>query len=245
MAFWIIPILAVALAATDPDALRTFPELCQAHGFRVETHNVTTEDGYILTLFRIPGLAGEEITLDKPTVLMMHGLIDSADTFIVNDEDKAPGFILAKNGFDVWFGNSRGSRYSRAHVKLDPNSDATFWEFTWQHMAKFDLPAMIEFILKATNKEKISYIAHSQGTTQMFAALSENNRVSNYLNLFVALAPVASTANIDSISITMLKDTPLLSILKFLGVYEFFPADSKSIVFDYLCNFMELSLIHI
>lgn len=240
MAIWIVLLFSAVFAKTDPDALRPFPELCQAYGFQVETYNITTDDGYILTVFRIPGLLGEEITLEKPVIFMQHGLIDSADTFIVNDYDKAPGFILARRGFDVWFGNSRGSRHSRAHVSLDPNHDKIFWQFSWQHMADHDLPAVLDFVAKTT-KKKITYIGHSQGTTQMFAALSENSKVASYLNLFVALAPVASTTHVDSITISMLKDSPLLSTLKFLGIYEFFPADSKSIIFYYVCSFLKLA----
>lgn len=62
---------------------------------------------------------------------MQHGLIDSSDTFIVNDPDKAPAFIMAKNGFDVWLGNSRGNKYSRRHVSLNPDKDAAYWNFSW------------------------------------------------------------------------------------------------------------------
>ena len=36
--------------------------------------NVTTEDGYILELWRIAGKKGEEIDNTKPIILLMHGL---------------------------------------------------------------------------------------------------------------------------------------------------------------------------
>jgi pimeloyl-ACP methyl ester carboxylesterase len=39
-------------------------------------------------------------------------------------------------------------------------------------MAEFDQPALWEYIMKVTGVEKITYIGHSQGTTQMFASLS-------------------------------------------------------------------------
>ena len=37
------------------DATRTFAQICEENGFDFETHEVTTEDGYILSVWRIPG----------------------------------------------------------------------------------------------------------------------------------------------------------------------------------------------
>jgi len=67
-------------------------------------------------------------------VFLQHGLVDSSDTWIINDEAKAPGFILANRGYDVWLGNNRGNKHSRKHVKYNPDKDKAFWEFTFQHM---------------------------------------------------------------------------------------------------------------
>ena len=41
------------------DAKRSFEEICAENGFAFEMHEVTTVDGYILNVFRIPGLASE------------------------------------------------------------------------------------------------------------------------------------------------------------------------------------------
>ena len=42
------------------------------------------------------------ITNHKPIILLQHGLLDCSDSFIINDEDKAPAFILANKGYDVY-----------------------------------------------------------------------------------------------------------------------------------------------
>lgn len=64
---------------------------------------------------------------------------------MVNDEALAPGFILANQGYDVWVGNSRGNFYSSPSVS--PKAVAkTFWDFTFDEMAKYDLPAAFEYI---------------------------------------------------------------------------------------------------
>jgi lysosomal acid lipase/cholesteryl ester hydrolase len=108
-----------------------------------------------------------------PAVLLQHGLMDTADCWIMDHADESPGFVLAREGYDVWLGNNRGNRYSRKHKTLNPNTDLeNFWDFSWKEMGDYDSPAMIDFVLDQTNLTNITYIGHSQGNTQMFYALS-------------------------------------------------------------------------
>lgn len=109
----------------------------------------------------------------------------------MNDQ-LSPAFVLARAGYDVWLGNSRGSKYSRNHASLDPDADKEFWQYSWQEMAEHDLPAMIDYVRLVTGAQKLSYVGHSQGTTQMFLALGIDNAGfwKERINLFVATAPV-------------------------------------------------------
>ncbi len=70
-----------------------------------------TSDGYLLNLFRIQ-TKNSSITENKKVLFLQHGLFDSSDTFLINDEELAPGFFYANKGFDVWIGNSRGNKYN-------------------------------------------------------------------------------------------------------------------------------------
>ena len=59
------------------------------------------------------------------------------------------------------------------HERLQGSSngrDEGFWDFSWDEMAEYDLPAEIDYVLKTTGAQTLSYISHSQGTAQGFAA---------------------------------------------------------------------------
>ena len=64
--------------------------------------------------------------------------------------DIAPAFTAVRAGYDVWLNNSRGNSFSRRHINLDPDSDnEAFWSFGWEEMGKYDVPAVIDYILAA------------------------------------------------------------------------------------------------
>mmetsp|Transcript_18858 Transcript_18858/g.18840 ORF Transcript_18858/g.18840 Transcript_18858/m.18840 type:complete len:391 (-) Transcript_18858:27-1199(-) len=208
-----------ALKEEDPDVHRNFMQVCVAHGYQAQSYQVTTADGYILTLFRIPGKTDEPITSGKPVAFLQHGLLDLSDTWIMNEP--APGFILADAGFDVWFGNSRGSFHSLGHVKYNPWIHSDYWDFTWQHMAEYDIPAVIPFVLNQTGQKKLTYVGHSQGTLQMFAHLAEDPSFMKYINIFIALAPVGTVRYLDIDFFNLLKRIPYFDTLDALGIHSF------------------------
>jgi lysosomal acid lipase/cholesteryl ester hydrolase len=154
----------------DPDVGKDMVEIVKTRGYTIETHTVTTPDGYILTMFNIPHGKKTSTRNPKP-VLLQHGLLDSSYTWVNNYEEQSLGFILADAGFDVWFGNNRGNRYGRSHTSMNPDDDSgAFWRFTWDEMASLDAPTMINFVTSYTNTSSLGWVGHSEGTIQMFAA---------------------------------------------------------------------------
>lgn len=94
---------------------------------------------------------------------------------MMNDVDKSPAFILADEGYDVWMGNTRGNKYSRDHLTLDPDEPSyqdQFWDISFEEMGYYDYPAMINYVLTLTNQKNLVFIAHSQGTSAMFYSLT-------------------------------------------------------------------------
>jgi hypothetical protein len=89
-------------------------------------------------------------------------------------------------------------------------------------MAEFDLPTNLEYIHTVTQKAKIDYMGHSQGSTQMFAALATREpTVEKYLRNFIALGPAAYIYHQSSPVMTLLAESKLKDLLVFLKVNEF------------------------
>lgn len=217
-----------ALVSADhfahPEAFYDFVTYCKFYGYPVQVHTINTDDGYILTFFRIQAKNQTTFKTGLPVFWLQHGILDSSDTWIVNSEPEelAPAFYFANKGYDIWLGNSRGNKHSRSHVFLNPDKDDAFWDFTWQDMANYDLPAAFKYISTYTNQQKISYAGHSQGTTQMWAALSEGNPVVKaHLKHFLAIAPVSYIGNCGSTLLSVLARKDVVFLLKLLNVHEF------------------------
>ncbi|CAG9858471.1 unnamed protein product [Phyllotreta striolata] len=193
-----------SIPVSNGDLDKTTPEMIADEGYPVETHHVTTSDGYILCLHRIPkGKNGES---NKKVVFLQHGLLTTSSDWILFGPEASLGYMLADKGYDVWMGNTRGNTYSRNHTKYNPDKDGAFWQFSWNEMGEIDLPTMIDYILQSTGVDGIHYVGHSQGTTSFFVMASEKPEYNSKIKVHIALAPIAYMKHITS---------PLLKIMAF------------------------------
>ncbi|KAK4437394.1 Triacylglycerol lipase 2 [Sesamum alatum] len=159
-------------------------------------HNVTSGDGYILSLQNIPfGQSGNAGKGQRPPVLLHHGVLTDAVTWLLSPPEQSLALLLADNGFDVWLVNARGTKYSLGHTSLSSN-DPAFWDWTWDELVTYDLPATFQYIYDQTG-QKLHYVGHSMGTLIAFAAFPKGQLV-DMLRSASMLCPIAYIGHMTS-----------------------------------------------
>lgn len=201
-----------------------FVDLCALFGYYAEEHVVQTGDGYLLGLHRLAWRKGEEDqevnhgqnSLRKNVVYMHHGLMMNSEVWVcLTDEERCLPFKLVEKGYDVWFGNNRGNKYSKKSVH-NSSTDIPFWDFSMDEFAFHDIPDSIAYILATTSAPSLSYIGFSQGTAQAFATLAVHPRLNDQVNVFIALAPAMSPAGLSNgIVDALVKASPQVLFLLF------------------------------
>ncbi|KAE9265284.1 hypothetical protein PF001_g30956 [Phytophthora fragariae] len=214
----------VAEVAVDSDVGKNAPEIIAARGYDMETHKVTTSDGYILTMHRLPksydeSQSGTAAATSKPAVLLQHGIIESSFAWVCNYRNQSLAFVLADAGYDVGLGNSRGNTYSNESTHYTTDDDE-FWDFSWEDMGLYDLPAMINYVQDTSGRSTISYVGHSQGVTQALVGFAANQTLAKSVSYFGALAPVSWLGHSKAELFVALADAHLDLLFEGLGVVK-------------------------
>nr|CAD7439158.1 unnamed protein product [Timema bartmani] len=175
------------------------PNLARKYGYLAESHKVKTQDGYLLTVHRIPGIASLDHNFDRPrpAVLLQHGLLCSSAEWVMLGINNALAYKLVDNGFDVWMGNARGNTYSQSHVS-ESVRNFKFWEFSWDEMGRYDLPAVVDYILSVTGQKELFYIGHSMGCTMFFVMCATHPEYNSKIRHMFAMAPVAFMSAVNT-----------------------------------------------
>jgi lysosomal acid lipase/cholesteryl ester hydrolase len=242
---WSLPIEQEQLArklffgGTDPEITMAPDQLIEYWGYKAEVYSVVTQDGYILPLYRIPHGKDEVPSNEtvKPVVYLQHGLENSAADWLINLPSESAGFILADAGFDVWIGNFRGTQYSKKHATLKP-SDHAFWKFSWDEMASYDLPALINKALEISGAKQVYYVAHSMGTMTGFAQFSSDLNLGKKIKHFYALGPVLNMRHVQGPVKLAAPFTKSMSFMASLfGIDEFLPNTRlQQLAAKYVCT---------
>ncbi|XP_030929953.1 triacylglycerol lipase 2-like isoform X1 [Quercus lobata] len=221
-----------ALAPVPNDGICT--SMVETKGYVCEEHKVTTQDGYILSMQRIPAGRSGKTAGKRPPVLLQHGLLMDGITWLLLPPDQSLAFLLVDNGFDVWLANTRGSKYSRGHTSLSPNEQA-YWDWSWDELVAYDLPATFQYVHNKAG-QKLHYVGHSLGTLIALAAFSKHQLL-NVLRSTALLCPIAYMGQIASPLAKNAADNFLAEALYWLGIDEFNPRGAAVIkLLKDICN---------
>ncbi|XP_044748386.1 lipase member K-like [Coccinella septempunctata] len=185
------------------DADDEFVGIVGRWGKKVETHEITTYDGYILTLFRI--VSNEQ---NASPVLLLHGIFMNS-LALVNRGKKSLAHQFAEKGYDVWLLNWRGTKYSKKHIALK-STDKAYWSFSLHELGIYDLPQALQEIKKA-NSQKVLTVGFEIGNTAAFIyASTYPDEAKKCLSGMVALSPTGAPINVGFFTKMMFYSVPVL-----------------------------------
>ncbi|KAH9792024.1 triacylglycerol lipase 2 [Citrus sinensis] len=168
------------------------------HGYKCQEIDVTTKDGYILNLQRIPeGRAAGGGQIKRPPVLIQHGVLVDGLTWLLNPPEQNLPLILADHGFDE------------------------FWNWSWDELVAYDLPAVFDHVYEQTG-QKIHYVGHSLGTLIALASFSEGLQVDK-LKSAALLSPIAYLSYMRTALGVIAAKSFVGEITTLLGLAEFNP----------------------
>ncbi|PRQ22868.1 putative triacylglycerol lipase [Rosa chinensis] len=191
--------------------------LIHPSGYPCSEHKIQTRDGYFLGLQRVSSSNVDLRAQPGPPVLLQHGLFMAGDAWFLNSPEQSLGFILADEGFDVWVGNVRGTRWSQGHISLS-EEDKEYWDWSWQELALYDLSEMINHIYSITNS-KVFIVGHSQGTIMSLAALTQPD-VAEMVEAAALLCPISYLEHISTQFVIRMVDVHLDQMILAMGIHQ-------------------------
>ena len=180
-------------------------------GLDLEEETIQIEDRYLNSMWRLT--SKDENNRNGKSVIMQHGLLDGGFTFLILAEDSLPK-KLCDEGYVVYLPYIRGTQFSRSHLDYDSSLNSKYWEFSFDHIAQYDVPANIKFVKQRDNVEKVYYIGHSQGTLTFFLAyMNDPEFMENNVAKFVALGTVPNVNNAPHFLITLFEKSHILDLI--------------------------------
>lgn len=89
--------------------------------------------------------------------------------------------------------------------------------FSFDEIGKYDIPAVIQYVLSKTGRSSLSYIGHSMGAGTFFIAMTHKPELNAKIDVMISFAPATSQANARTNSIRGM--APFVNIILVRKVY--------------------------
>ena len=207
---------------------------------KLEEATIVTEDRYINNVWILE--SNDPLNRNGKSVILQHGLLDGAFSFLILGEDSLAK-KLCDEGYTLYLPYIRGTQFSRSHLDYDSSLNSDYWDFSFDQMAQYDLPSIVNYAKQRDQVEKVYYIGHSQGTLIYFLSYMNNPEfLEKNIEKFIALGTVPNVNNAPHILIKLFEKSKILNILPFKNFLTF-PKDIGQIFVPFctskakiLCN---------
>jgi pimeloyl-ACP methyl ester carboxylesterase len=122
----------------------------------------------ILHVYRIAGG-------DKGPVILAPGTAMSGLCFLADTTEQSFAEYLSEEGFDIWLFDWRTSPYLPVHKT----------GYTFDDVARYDWPAVIEYVRKVTGADQVSVLAHCLSSPCMMLSLLRGYTDSKHIKAFI------------------------------------------------------------
>lgn len=174
------------------------------NGFSLEIHKIKTMDHYIISVihFKIKLIfyiypkkwkiwriykSTEKSPELLPPIILHHGLLSTKLSYLFNGPSNSLAYLLASKGYDVWLTSSRGTLDSTENKN---NGKSKYWEFSFEDTVKYDIDALMNYIMQHTQSKEVIFIGHSKGATQILVHMGMNSMFRRRVKAFIGLGPV-------------------------------------------------------
>lgn len=117
-----------------------------------------------------------DVTEIKGTVVLQHGATMDGLSWFNTEHESLPSLLIGA-GYDVFLGNTRGTKNSQRHKELSPLHDAhKFFDYSLKEMGQYDAMANMNLAKEKSSGLPVIYIGYAEAGTAILHALgSEAN----------------------------------------------------------------------
>ena len=188
----------------------------------LEEVTVVTKDRYINTIWAVS--SNDLSKRNGRSIIVQHGLIDGSWSFFILGKDSLAK-KLCDEGYRVYLPFVRGTHFSRSHLDYNSSPNSDYWNFSFDQIAEYDLPAVIDYIKERDQVEQVYYIGHSQGNLIYFLAYINNPEfIEKNVKKFVALGTVPNVNNASHFLIKLFQKSKIFNLIPVKN-FMVFPKD--------------------
>jgi len=177
----------------------------------LEEVTVVTKDRYVNTIWILT--SRDSSNRNGRSIILQHGLIDQAWSFVILGKDSLAK-KLCEEGYRVYLPYNRGTQFSRSHLDYESTPNSDYWNFSFDHLAEYDLPSVINYIKERDQVEQVYFIGHSQGNLIYFLAyMNDPQFIEKNVKKFVALGTVPNVNHAPHFLIKLFQKSKILNLI--------------------------------